>query len=398
MKRQLLSLGPLALIAVLALSACATPTPVTVEATRLVTVTQQVEVTRQIEVTKAVPVTVEVPVTVPAPATAVLFAPRTLNVQVGGGQETNMVQAFLPAAIVVRAGDTVVWKVGGDDIHTVTFNPPPEALQLVIPVPGGGPTDRMIPPQVGFGTRAPNAPIEVLDGANFVTSGILATQPPAPGAPPSDTFSLTFSKPGTYAFLCLIHTYMRGTVTVEANTAADLPEQKALDAQAKTENDTWAGLVKGAVDASSKGASVPLGKSGNQMWFATAGFNLGNASAGTYSFGPKDLTVKAGDSVTWFSNEFHTVTFNPTPPPADFVVAKPQANGPPLLTINPKIFFPARPADVYDPAQYYNSGVIGPGLPNGSTFTLTFDKPGTYAYYCSVHVGLGMKGTVTVTQ
>lgn len=33
---------------------------------------------------------------------------------------------------------------------------------------------------------------------------------------------------------------------------------------------------------------------------------------------------------------------------------------------------------------------------NGSTFTHTFDTPGTYEYYCEPHVGSGMTGTVTV--
>ena len=32
----------------------------------------------------------------------------------------------------------------------------------------------------------------------------------------------------------------------------------------------------------------------------------------------------------------------------------------------------------------------------GSTFTHTFDTPGTYAYYCEPHVGQGMTGTITV--
>ena len=392
MSLKSVTLTTAALIVATALSACAAPTPVTLQVTSLVQVTQQVEVTRQVEVTHDVPVTVAPPPTTAPPAA------RTLNVQAGGGQETNVLAAFLPSAIVVRVGDTVVWKVGGDELHTVTFNPPPEALQPVVPVPGGGPTDFMIPPQTGFPTRALNAPVETFDGTGFASSGIMSKQPSAPNAPPNDTFSLTFSKAGTYSFLCLLHPYMRGTVTVEPANAGGLPEQKDLDAQAKTQTDALMGQVQAAVAAGSKSASVAIGSAGNSMWFVTAGLNVGDPSASTYSFGAKDLTVKAGDSVTWVSSEFHTVTFNPTPPPPEFIVPKPQANGPPLLTINPLIFFPTRPSDVYDPAKYYSSGVIGPGLPNGSTFTLTFDQPGTYEYFCGVHRDLGMKGTVTVTK
>src|SRR5262249_40888112 len=159
------------------------------------------------------------------------------------------------------------WKVSGDEIHTVTFNPPPEALQPVVPVPGGGQTDIMLPPQLGFATRQPNAPVEVFDGTNFVSSGIMSHQPPAPGAPPNDTFSLSFSKPGTYVFLCLIHPYMRGSVTVEPANVAGLPEQKDLDAQAKAQSDALQGQVQAAVEAGSHPASVPLSKGGKQMWF-----------------------------------------------------------------------------------------------------------------------------------
>ena len=34
----------------------------------------------------------------------------------------------------------------------------------------------------------------------------------------------------------------------------------------------------------------------------------------------------------------------------------------------------------------------------GSQFSITFDKPGEYSYYCIYHKVFGMKGTITVIQ
>jgi len=49
-------------------------------------------------------------------------APRTLTLQVGAGQDTTGVNAFLPAAVRVRVGDTVTWNLASDEIHTVSFH------------------------------------------------------------------------------------------------------------------------------------------------------------------------------------------------------------------------------------------------------------------------------------
>lgn len=321
---------------------------------------------------------------------------RTLNVFAGGGQDTTVEAAFFPSVIRIHASDTVQWKVGGDELHTVSFNPPASAMNPVVPIPGGGPTDFMVPPELGFPTRAPGAPVETFSGTGYANSGILGKQPPAPGAPPNDTFALTFDKPGTYQFVCLIHPYMDGVVVVEPATDSTVPSQADIDAQIKAQKAQLDTQVKAATDWSKKPQSV-AGPNNTTNWLVNAGINGGDPHAALYDFGPKATTIKAGDSVTWVSSEFHTVTFNPKPPPPDFIVPKPQGtNKPPLLTINPKLLLPSKPTATYDAAQYYNSGPLGLGLPGGNAFSLTFDKPGTYDYFCGVHVDLGMKGTIIV--
>jgi plastocyanin len=71
-------------------------------------------------------------------------------------------------------------------------------------------------------------------------------------------------------------------------------------------------------------------------------------------FNPANVTVKAGDKVTWTNNDSvgHDVT-----------------------------------------GDNFKSGDAG-GLQNGDTFAHTFDKKGTFDYVCTVHSG--MEGSVTV--
>ena len=77
-------------------------------------------------------------------------------------------------------------------------------------------------------------------------------------------------------------------------------------------------------------------------------------------FDPKDLSVKAGETITFTNDE-------------------------------------AIPHDVHKtsgPGEDFASGPTG-GMQEGDTFELTLDKPGTYEYVCDVHAP-GMAGTITV--
>lgn len=86
------------------------------------------------------------------------------------------------------------------------------------------------------------------------------------------------------------------------------------------------------------------------------------------TFTPADVVVAAGDTVTWTVtksiNEPHTVT--------------------------------SGESGAADAGKLFDSGFddIDKLKADGKTFSFTFDKPGTYAYFCQIHAG--MKGTVTV--
>ena len=81
------------------------------------------------------------------------------------------------------------------------------------------------------------------------------------------------------------------------------------------------------------------------------------------------------------------------------MLPQPQPNGPPQLLVNPQVLFPTKPSQNYDGTGFYNSGFItsDPALSTGgTTFSLTFTKPGTYTYLCFLHDDQGMVGTIVV--
>jgi plastocyanin len=77
-------------------------------------------------------------------------------------------------------------------------------------------------------------------------------------------------------------------------------------------------------------------------------------------FDPKDLTVKAGDTITFTNNDSVSHDVHKTD----------------------------------GPGEDFSSGDTG-GMQAGDTFELTLDKPGEYAYVCQLHAP-GMAGTITV--
>lgn len=97
-----------------------------------------------------------------------------------------------------------------------------------------------------------------------------------------------------------------------------------------------------------------------------------------YKFVPADISVKQGDGIKFVmvSGGPHNVAFDPTLLPAD-VKAQLIANMP-----------------------EQSSELIGPMmLTENQEYTISFAgvTPGTYEYYCTPHLAMGMKGKITVT-
>ena len=118
-------------------------------------------------------------------------------------------------------------------------------------------------------------------------------------------------------------------------------------------------------------------------------------------FAPETITVKAGDTVQWSNRdafEPHTVTFAGSEQVPPYHFPEPQSQGPPKEYFNRKAAAPVG-GPSHDGTGFYGSGrlaqVIAPGT---HTYSLTFTKPGTYTYWCVLHVPEGMRGTVVVVQ
>jgi plastocyanin len=123
-------------------------------------------------------------------------------VGIGDGFGISLLQ-FVGGDKTIRRGDTVVWSWPDPfELHTVTFTSggrPPDPIEPR-PQPSG-PPQLVLPANV----VAP-AGGSTYTGQGYVHSGLLE----APGV-----YALTFdAPPGRYEYLCLLHPFMKGTITV----------------------------------------------------------------------------------------------------------------------------------------------------------------------------------------
>lgn len=308
----------------------------------------------------------------PAPAAT------TWHTLIGGESADHALQAqaFFPTSLTVNEGDTVTWTMNAAFVHTVTFlsgtPPPPE------PIPSGDGNSLMLNPQNAFPVGGPT-----YDGTGFVGSGILDGK----GA----NFSLTFTKAGTFGYVCMLHPGMAGQIVVQAAGSAYPATQAEVDAQANTELYAKLSQANGFIGAAKPSSSTNAAGGATH----TVINGIGGNQASVLRFLPVDLTIRAGDSVTFpvqDPHEIHTVTFyDPAGPVPPFLDPQPQPSGPPKLIIPHAM--PEGGAEV-DSQELYNSGIIVPG----QTYTFTFPKAGVYTYVCVIHAPQGMFGTITVAD
>ncbi len=341
---------------------------------------------------------VEVPVQVTQTPTSApaAFSPRTLTVLVGAGQDTAVIRDFLPSTIRVRVGDTVTWKYNADpatdaDPSTVTFTTDTPVPDFFVPVPGGGPNDRMFNPRVNSPTRLPGVLAETYSGTGFVNSGFLSGQPL--GMPMqmdmamamgmdkdkgkegmamdkdkeqeamaialfNDTFSLTFDTPGTYEYIDLVHPFIKGAVEVVSATDVDVPSQDEIDAQVQERVASLMLQLEAVKEAGTTISNEP-GPGGATVWFVQTGGLGPDPGAELMEFLPKDLTVKEGDTVVWTSESFHNVAFHPGRMHPLFMIPKGQGEGPPLLTANSEVVFRSKPSVEFEGTGFWSAGLIG---------------------------------------
>ncbi|MCW2966128.1 MAG: hypothetical protein JWO17_3380 [Actinomycetia bacterium] len=143
-----------------------------------------------------------------------------LEVLVGAGSKATgaEIASFFPDQLAVKTGDTVTFRnADPTDIHTVTFGP--QALRTKIEnnfvAPVGG--QILLDPLGALPSEPPSAPTPQYSGANhgdgYLNSGLLVP-PGSPTTAGPQSFQVTFTKPGTYQYECVIHSKMDGTIVV----------------------------------------------------------------------------------------------------------------------------------------------------------------------------------------
>ena len=122
-------------------------------------------------------------------------------------------------------------------------------------------------------------------------------------------------------------------------------------------------VLVGAVACGSQGGTASTGSSGaatSPTAAAAAQPAASTVSMKDVAFDPQSVTVKVGTTVTWknTSSAPHTVTA--------------------------------------DNATFDSGQDASQWIQPGKEFSFTFDKPGTYTYFCAPHKAAGMTGTVVV--
>ncbi|MBV8956693.1 MAG: hypothetical protein JO179_21325, partial [Solirubrobacterales bacterium] len=139
--------------------------------------------------------------------------PRGPNVSLGASGANGLeVYAMFPGKLTVKNGTTVTFAMakGTREVHTATFGPAAylQALATAFgtqPVFPGDTVYSSDPP--GSITLNPSS-----HGNGFANTGVLDRESSTP-FPPSG--KITFTAPGTYHFICLVHPFMKGTVVVK---------------------------------------------------------------------------------------------------------------------------------------------------------------------------------------
>jgi len=131
--------------------------------------------------------------------------PRVLAGVVASNAEAESLH-FAPGTLTVPVGQPVTWTMDANsrELHTVTFlsGGPEVSLESVEEHPGGPPTI-VVNPQAAAAAGGTS-----YDGSGYVNSGFFAA---------GQSYSLTFTAPGTYSYYCIIHgPMMSGTITVTA--------------------------------------------------------------------------------------------------------------------------------------------------------------------------------------
>jgi plastocyanin len=312
----------------------------------------------------------------------------------------------------VVEGTRVVWSLGSDEAHTITFlvgQPPPPVFLLQ-------PEDPSRPPMLNPLLVFPTLPTGPWDGTSFIHVELQQRGQEA---------EVVFARQGRYEYVCLFHPAMTGIVDVVAGGTPGITSQAAVDQYAALHDwDEHSWQVAEMLATRSKATRID-GPRGTTVAIVRAGTDWRWGHVDLQAFLPEDVTIQQGDTVIWYVDHVqpHTVTFpaadgshpdfiviqlpdgrriSPAPPnappPPDLLALLEDPEFTPRLVLGPGALRTVEP--VHDGRSLYSSGLIGEhplvAVPMEKAWGLTFNTPGTFEYHCGLHEQLGMKGTVTV--
>jgi len=163
------------------------------------------------------------------------------------------------------------------------------------------------------------------------------------------TFEFTFDESGTYDYFCMVHPWMTGKVVVNEIKETMVIEEPEQEPMMDTESEP---IVEPTLEPIMDPETMAIVS-------VPAGSAIPGCEETNECYLPYEITVSVGQTVTWSNDDSaaHTVSSG---------------------TVNAGV-----------------TGVFDSGLfMSGSTFEHTFEKAGTYDYFCMVHPW--MTGIVTV--
>jgi plastocyanin len=127
---------------------------------------------------------------------------------------------FVPNAVTVPTGTTLRFRMspGSFDVHTATAgpgNPEQDQSSYLGQLSKSIQEDQVFDPRAAYPSEQPPTTATLsplLHGNGFWNSGVMDT---SAASPLPESNAVTFGAPGTYDFYCLIHPFMKATVTVQ---------------------------------------------------------------------------------------------------------------------------------------------------------------------------------------
>jgi plastocyanin len=322
--------------------------------------------------------------------------PHTYTVLVGAESAHRGVDvmAYFPDKLTIHMGDTVHWAQNSNEIHTVTFLGTTPLPDLIVPAASLGLPATPSPLVFNPAGVLPTGQTTLGDTSTYVNSGLMGREQGQ-----ARSFDLTFTAPGTYHYVCVVHgTMMSGTVRVLAAGATVMTPERQL-ALGRAEIARQFAKAPAVMREAVRQEQPPTKNAdGTLTHTVLIGFSKGEIDL--MSFFPSVVRVRPGDKVSWTlsaSNRApHTVTFLNGQEEPGLIVAVPQSSGPPALYVNPAVLFPSQPAALLARAGIYNAGLIQPGTTTPYTLQIGAVTPGPLPYLCLLHDTSGMKGTLVV--